>query len=264
VEFEQIDQSPTTKNPIQTKVEQPITKQDKYKYNSVDLPSEGKLGYSTEVRYRDILVKDEKEISSATEHNFQPILNKIISGLLEDSTFYKEMSIYDRDFLILWIWANNYSTHKDLEYTCPHCETHNKESVDLTKIPVSPISDSYVSPYKYTLSNGEDIVLRLITVRDEEIATNFVKNNKQYDEAFIMLCLSIDFKTKMPLKEKMKYIEDNMTGKDMSKIRGFHKHFKYGIDDSIELECSGCGEVNKTNIPFQVDFFLPTLSGDFE
>ena len=104
----------------------------------------------------------------------------------------------------------------------------------------------------------------MLTVKDEEVARKFCNNHKDYEESFVMLCLSINLKTVVPLEDRIKHIEDNFTGKDMSVLRGFHKHFKYGLNDVVDKECTNCGEVNKIAVPFQIDFFIPSLSDDFE
>jgi len=236
----------------------------KYVYTSVDLPSNGALGYPSEIEYRDILVKDEKTLASSTEKTFQRILNNVLKGLMKDSSYFEKLTMHDRDYLLLWIWANNYSTIKDIEMQCPHCGHNNNYKIDLTKIHIDDIDPDLKNPYPYKTKSGEEVSFRMLTVQDEDVARKFCNNNKDYDESFVMLCVSINFKQVLPLADKIKYIEENFTGKDMSVLRGFHKHFKYGIDDIVEKECNGCGEVNKIAIPFQIDFFIPALSSDFE
>lgn len=236
---------------------------DGYRYSLVSLPSNGKLGYPDEIEYRDILVKDEKVLSSSTEKTFGKTLNQVLKSLLRDKSFFEKLSIYDRDFLLIWVWANSYSTTKIIESKCPHCEATNNFNVDLTELPIDDLDEGYKNPYPYTTSSGEKVHFRLLTVRDEEEARKFCAANKGYDEIFISLCLSVQLKTVIPLKEKIRHIEDTFTGKDMSILRGFHKHFKYGVNDVIERECVSCGEVSKISIPFQVDFFIPSLSDDF-
>jgi len=128
---------------------------------------------------------------------------------------------------------------------------------------IDDIDEDLLNPYPYTTKGGDEVSFRLLTVGDEEVARKFCNSNKDYDESFVLMCLSINFKKVSSLNEKIKYIEEKFTGKDMSILRGFHKHFKYGIDDVVDKECSNCGEVNKIAIPFQIDFFIPSLSDDF-
>lgn len=242
---------------------QPETKSDiRLKYSIAELPSKGKLGYPAHVEYRDILVRDEKELASATEKTFSKTLNTVLKSLLKDQSFYDDLTIYDRDYLLLWIWANNYSTEKNVEAMCPLCAHKNHYVIDLTQLEVKELSEDFKNPYPYTLSSGEQITLRLLTVADEDIARKYCSVNKNEEEYQVLLALSIDFGVVLPLLDKLKKIENEMTGKDMAFIRGFHAFFKYGVVDKIDRECKGCGEVSSYPVPFQADFILPTLGSD--
>jgi RNase P subunit RPR2 len=231
-----------------------------FKYSAVELPSYGRLKYPAELEYRDILVRDEKVLAMANEKNFQQVLNGILKSLLKDKQYFDELTIYDRDFLLLWIWANNYSTQKNVEVTCPHCDHKNRYDIDLTELDIKDLEKGYKQPHKFQTSRGEKINLHLLTVKDEEIARKFCNANQGNDETFVMLCLSISFDTVISLKEKIKRIENTFTGKDMARVRGFHKDYRYGIPEDISRECNGCGEVSRFEIPFSISFFLPTIS----
>lgn len=236
------------------------------RYYSVELPSLGKLGYPAEIEYRDILVRDEKILSTANGTNYQKILNKILKSLLKDQSWYEQISIYDRDFLLLWIWANNYSTEKSFDVTCPHCANEDNITVNVTEIDIEEISNEFTNPFSFELSNGEKVNLRLVTVGDENIAADFIAKNKgtKHDLDDIKIALSMTFQKVMPLAQKLEYMADNITGRDMGMIRAFHDYFQYGIDDKVEHSCAACQEVTEYSIPFSLEFFLPTLRNDFE
>lgn len=234
------------------------------RYYEVELPSKGKLGYDQFVKYRDILVRDEKILSTATAANYSRVLNDILKSLLKDDSRYDELTISDRDFLLMWIWANNYSPIRKFDVSCQECGTTENKEIDLTKIDVTEISDEYVHPFKMSLSNGNEVSLRLMTVADEKAAQSFVKRNKEYDVLSVMFALTIELGRVMPLQQKLDYIEENLTGRDMSLVRAFHRHFRYGVEDTAEHQCSACSEVTRFEIPFSIDIFMPTLSDDFE
>jgi len=252
-----------------TKKEKPKKKASKpkedlsVKYYSVDLPSKGMLDYPEEVEYRDILVRDEKILSAATSVNFQSIINKVLKSLLKDDEVFDQLTIYDRDYLMLWVWANNYTTTKDFDVTCDYCTNVDHITVDVTKTDITELSDEYENPFEYTLSNGSAVNLRLLTVKDEEIAENFTKKNKKDSVESVLFAMSIDIGKVMMLPQKLKWIEDNINGHDMGMIRGFQEYFKYGIDDKVEHTCTSCGEVTTHTIPFSLEFFMPTLRNDF-
>lgn len=234
-----------------------------YRYSLVELPSKGRLGYPAEVEYRDILVKDEKEISAATDKTFTKVLNNVLRNLLKDKSYFDQLSIADRDYLLLWIWANSYSTTKHVEAECPQCSKRAVYPIDITEIDVKDIDPEYESPTPYVTKNGTKVGLRLLTVKDEEIAKKFSNGQKGADELFTLLCCSVVFDIVMPLKEKIKRIEENFTGYDMSVLRGFHSHYKYGIDDTVEKECPDCGGRFPVSVPIDIEWFLPSNSKHF-
>lgn len=236
----------------------------KLKYYSVELPSKGRLGYPAEIEYRDILVRDEKILSTATGKNYEKVIMNVLKSLLKDQSLFENLSVYDKEFLLLWIWANNYTTIKEFDVTCPYCENKDDLKIDLTEVDIDEISDEYTDPFEMELANGETVSLRLLTVKDEMIAKKFCDENKGYEESLVKLVMSISFKRIMPLKEKLQYVEENMTGRDMGMVRAFHDYFSYGVNDKIDHECSSCGEVTTFDIPFSVEFFLPTLQQDFK
>jgi len=187
-----------------------------------------------------------------------------VKSLLKDPEAFDGMSIYDRDYLMLWIWANNYTTTKEFEVTCPVCDNVDHISVDVTKVDVSELSEEIKVPHPFKLKDGKVINLKLLSVEDEQIANDFVKSNKKESLESVLLALVMDVGKVMPLPQKLRWIEDNICGKDMGLIRGFQDYFKYGVDDKEEHTCEACGEVTQHHIPFSIEFFMPTLRNDFE
>jgi hypothetical protein len=228
-----------------------------FKYHMVDLPSNGKFGYPSTVEYRDILVKDEKVVASATPENFQKVLNGVLKGLLKDDSYFDKITTDDRDFLLTWIWANNYPTKRKLEYTCPKCDTTNIAEIDIVELDISELPDDFEIK-EYTLKNGKTVKINPLTVRDEYTITEFSKSSSN-EEWFVAQCVCINLGTVMPLASKIDYIENNISGYDMAKIRGMIKGMKYGVPKTTSTTCRHCKEENQIDIPFQVDFFLPTL-----
>ena len=237
----------------------------KNKYNTVELPSMGRLGYDAEISYRDIMVRDEKVLSSATQKSYNKILGKVLKSLLADDTIYDKLSINDRDFLLTWIWANSYSTIKHFDFVCEHCGNEEEISIDISTLPVKNIEDTYpLEGFKFKSSGGLDLTLRLVTIADERIAEEYAQKHKTIEYSDVVYALTTDVGTIMPLAEKLIFIDDNISGKDMAIIRAFHKHYKYGLAEDYTQVCSNCGESVKSVIPFSLDHFMPTLQSDFE
>lgn len=234
--------------------------------NVVDLPSNGKFGYPAYAEYRDIMVRDEEVLAGATAETYAKTLNAVVKSVMNDCPFYESMSLHDRDFMLVWIWANNYSSTKDVEVTCAACETKSPHTVDMTKLPTTPIKDSmkipFVVPIKKTAGS---VSIRLNTVADELIAAEIVRKNQSLKFETVMLVLSIDLGIPVNFDVKYKWVSENVSGREMGIIRNFHSHFAFGIDTTIEHKCPACGEVTRGLVPFQAeDILFPTVSTDFE
>lgn len=259
-----VDDDADTKSEVKPAKKKVSKKELSIKYYTTTLPSNGLLGYPSEIEYRDILVRDEKILSSATGKTFQSVINKVLKSLLKDESIFDQLTIYDRDYLLLWVWANNYSTTKDFEITCPVCSGSDNITVDITKMDIEELSEDYVTHYEYELKSGKVVKLSLLTTQDEAIAADYIKHNKDDILDNVIMALSIDIGKVMMLPKKLKWIEDNINGYDMGMIRGFQEYFKYGIDDTVDHSCESCGEVTKHSIPFSFEFFMPTLRDNFE
>jgi hypothetical protein len=238
------------------------------KYYEVELPSGGKLNYPTSTWYRDILLRDEKILSTSTGESWGKVLNQILKSLLKDGdTFYNDLVLADRDYLLTYIWSSCYSSIRSMEVVCPSCGHRNdKFEVDLTKIDVKELDDDYVDGFKLELSNGEKITLRLVTVGDQDICERFIDKHPEYDISTVIAVNSMTFDRVIPLLQKLKYAEDNVTGKDMSIVRSYHTHYKFGIAEDVEYNCNAC-KVGQVRVPifFDIEFFLPTsVPNDFD
>lgn len=240
----------------------------------LDLPSKGLLGYDSSVTHRDILVKDEEVLATATPTNFARTMNSVLKGICNSPSFFEDLCVHDRDFLLVWLWSNNYNPVKEVEVKCSNreCgETHTYK-VDLTELDVEPLSDDYKS-LKIPLSQGKEgayIRVRPNTVRDENIVEEYLekkeskgKNSQTPSFEHLMLVSSIDVGMNIPLDNKVEWVGENVTGKEMGYVKKFHEFFKFGVQDTVDYTCKSCGEVTTGELPFQVfDILRPSVSSD--
>ena len=129
------------------------------KWYPLDLPSCGKLGYPEAIEHRDIMVRDEKILASSTGSTYKKVLNSILKSLLKDNSFFEDMSLIDREYLLILIWATSYSPMKKFDVTCPSCSNEEEIDVDLTQLDIENISDKYESPFELETSNGSLVKL---------------------------------------------------------------------------------------------------------
>lgn len=235
--------------------------------NILKLPSKGKLWYADSVEYREIMVGDEETLALSSNDTYARTLNSVIKSVLNGCEFYEDMTVYDRDFALVWLWANNYSPIKEVNVTCRACKHKDNHKVDLTSVPVKDIKDNTPKFLTLPLKKGslKEVNIRLNTVQDELNVENYMVSKPKSNFNMLMLVSSIDTGFDMSLDKKLEWVRDNVTGAELGIVRNFHKHFKYGITDTIEHTCSKCKEVTIGPLPFQAeDILYPTVSTDFE
>ena len=233
--------------------------------NLLSLPSLGKLGYPTEVPYRDILVKDEEILSMATEDTYAQVLNRVLKSILMDVPFYEKLSIHDRDYALIWLWANNYDPVKKMKVTCEHCGNVDTHSFDLRTVEVDDIKDNFVESIDVPLKSGTTIAVRMTRVDDELSASEYIKKHPNESYQYVILAHTIIVPRVMKFDDKLKWIRENMTVKEIGYVKNYHRYFKFGINTFADYTCTACGGVTRDFVPFQTeDILMPTSSDDFE
>lgn len=261
-EHEQEAPKKATKRKTKPKEEEVVLEDDQ---NIIELPSNGKLGYPETISYREILVKDEETLSTATPETYTTVLNKVLKSVLNNCPFYEQMSIHDRDFLLVWLWANNYDPVKELTIKCPECSTKTNHKVDLREIEVHDISEDFIKEFEIELTNGEKCWVRMTTVEDELFAEKYHKKHKDLSIDYILTIASIMTEKVMPFEQKLHWARENMKSRELGIVKRYHSHFKFGINALKDYECPACGEVTQDIIPFQAeDILMPTVQTDFD
>jgi len=233
--------------------------------NLLPLPSLGKLGYPKEVPYRDILVKDEEVLSMATEETYAKVLNRVLKSILMDVPYYEKMSIHDRDYALIWLWANNYDPIKKMKVKCEHCGNVDTHKYDLRKIEVEDIKENFVQPVEIPLKSGTPVGVRMTTVEDELSASEYIKKHPDESFQYVLIAHTIIVPKVMKFNDKLAWIRDNMTVKEIGYVKNYHRYFKFGIDTFAEYTCTACGGVTRDFVPFQTeDILMPTSESDFE
>jgi hypothetical protein len=235
--------------------------------NLVELPSKGLLGYPATIEYREMMVSDEEILAGATEQTYSRTLNGVLKSVLNNCPFYEKLTLIDRDWALIWVWANNYTDMKRVSVDCSHCGTKNEHVVYLSKLQSTPIKESIATrnPIQIPIEKtGGFVEVRLNTVADEMFVEDYMIKNKDAKWDFLMLCRSISLGRDIPFDVKLKWIRENISAKEFGLIRKYHTHFSYGINPTIEHKCDACGGVTHGLVPFQAtDVLYPVVSDDF-
>jgi len=144
--------------------------------NYIQLPSGGKLGYQSKIEYRDMLVQDEERLASSTPDFYATTINSVLKSVLLDNKDFENFTLSDRDYAMVWIWANNYTPTKKVGVTCVHCKNEFEATVDLTKLPVTEPRDNFIKEMELPISKTKGKVkVKLNRVRDELAVEEYMK-----------------------------------------------------------------------------------------
>lgn len=253
--------------------DEPISVQEEPTVNSgnvnyLELPSGGKCGYNSKVEYREMLVQDEERLASSSTDMYATTLNSVVKSVLADNKDFERFTVADRDYALVWIWANNYSPTKKVAVTCsnPKCKHEHEPVVDLTKLEVTYPKDNFVKEMVLPISKTKGSVkVRLNVVKDEILVEEYMKKHPDVSYDYLMLISSIDIGAPLPFEKKVEWVRNNVSTVELGRVKQYHKYFAYGLPSTIEHKCPKCGEVTKALIPFQAsDILFPRLEDDFE
>lgn len=225
-------------------------------YYPLDLPSKLKpyssLGVS-EVSVRMMKGKDEKFVSDLTMTNFDKKYSLLLSQLIKGIDP-KELTLGDRMFIALWLSMNCYTHLYPIEIMCEHCFRTIEIEADLRNLTKIELPDDFSEPKSVTISDGTAVPLRLLRVKDSIAYSDYVASKKSEDTLRRLAMTMVDERSMI---DRMLFLE-NLSVKDLSKLREFHDQHIHGIDlSSYTYECPQCKEVGNTPIPFRLELLFP-------
>lgn len=234
----------------------------------IDLPSAGKHGYPSTVTYRDIMAGDEEILKTATRKNYARTVNSVLKSVCNNASFFDDMTVHDRDFVLTYIWANTYDPVKSFEIKCRHCGNVEEKKIDMTEVDVTDIKENFLNKFPLKISKADKTIhIRPVKVRDENAAEKFKADNKEIKDGieYLTMVLAIDFGHPMALRERIDWVKDNVSAKEMGNIKKYHEHFFYGLDTTFTHDCSECEGVTPSRIPFHPeDIIAPKVRSDFD
>lgn len=236
--------------------------------NLINLPSKGALGYPSTISYREVMAGDEEILKSATNKNFSRTINRVLKDICNDVEWFDDLYVGDRDYVMSYIWANTYDNEKEFEVKCRHCGTQGDLKIDMFALPMIEMKDNFRPNFPLTIKKTGDVVkLRMVTVRDDNNAEKFIAENPktQYSFEMVHYAMAIDFGRPMRMADKVEYLKNNVSAKEMGIIKQYHQHFSFGMDTTYEHVCSECSGVTRGQIPFQPeDIIAPKVRTDFD
>lgn len=178
------------------------------------------------------------------------VISSVLQGVKPDI-----LTTGDISYVLLWEGINSYTKSYPLRLVCESCLQNIDVSIDLSNLDVKELPDDFKQPVEVSLSNTK-VNLRLLTLKDDIAAYDYL--DKSQSVYLYTFALSIVDEDTTPL-DRVKILEE-MSTRDLAKIRSFHERYEHGPNFSTKYECPKCGKEGKVFIPFRLDSLIPVVS----
>jgi hypothetical protein len=168
----------------------------------------------------------------------------------------------DRFLALLSIRALTYGPLYAFGVSCRNCRARIDWEVDLTKLPVRPLSPesraAFIAGNRFetTLPDaGKRVWFKLLTGDDERKLPALQRAAPDRLLSSVLAYRVLEIEGVDP-KDKRAFLED-LTLRDADFLVDEFDRVDCGVDTTIEVECPECREVQDVDLPFDSAFFLP-------
>jgi hypothetical protein len=168
----------------------------------------------------------------------------------------------DRFFTLLSIRALTYGPDYGFAVSCRNCRARVEWEVDLTKLPVRPLSPESRAAFmagnrfETTLPDSvRRVWFKLLTGDDERKLPALQRAAPDRLLSSVLAYRVLEVEGVDP-KDKRAFLED-LTLRDADFLVDEFDRVDCGVDTTIEVECPECREVQDVDLPFDSAFFLP-------
>jgi hypothetical protein len=218
-------------------------------YVPISLPSRGKP-YEVDplsIKVRTFKGKDEQLIVQMPAGNPKKKILEVMRNVVQGMDPI-DMTIGDIMHILLWEAINSYTSIYPVTMICEKCFEEIKINADLGRIESHELPEDYQQDYSVTL-NGQAYKIRLLTLGDEvEIMGWAQKQDASYLYAYAM-----SLEDGSPDIYKKVLMLEELSSKELNKVRQYHAHFEHGPDFMAPYVCPKCGESGKVVVPFRLD-----------
>ena len=257
-------------------------KKSKFPTEIIELPSKG-LVYSSEsplssgkVEMKYMTAKEEDILTSSNLIQKGVVIDTLLRALIVSNgegqpVNYGELTIGDKNAIMVAARILGYGSEYPVEMTCPHCQAKSKLEVDLSSLENKEVNESLLKDgpvYEFHLpASKRDITFKILTHNDEKKVEeeakkmkkkNFGGNGVTYELTSRLkhMILSVDGAT--DLKTIKNFVENEFLSRDSLAFRKHIETMSPDVDMTIPFECEHCGhEEPSIQMPMNVNFFWP-------
>lgn len=181
------------------------------------------------------------------EQKFLEVLRNVLTGINPEL-----LTLGDRLYLIVWECINSYSEIIHVKTLCSHCFKDIEVPVDLRKLEIIRLPENFKQPHEVKLPSGKIVHLRLLNLKDEIAILEF-EEKSDLGHLYRYAKSIVDDKDVLDRISEL----ENMSSKDIARIRAFHENYYHGPDMNTKVTCPKCGKEEEVDIPFRLDFLFP-------
>lgn len=246
----------------------------------VPVPSEGKVYSKSSNMYnvrgleiKAMTAREEDILTSRALIKKGTVISELVKACLIDKSInVNELLVGDRDSLMVSIRITGYGTPYSATVSCPDCGKSHKDyefdlsELEIKRLELNPIADG-VNEFEFELPvSKKKVTFKFLTVQDDNDMTRENERKKElFGSEYIagsvtdMLSSHIVSIDGIRDRSKISMFINKMPALDSTKLRGFIKKHKPGLDMSMTLRCDNCGSVNKIELPIGITFFWPAI-----
>ena len=244
---------------------------------TVPLPTRGLL-YSPDstlynretVSIKAMTAHEEDILSSQALIKEGTVITNLIRSCVTDNSFnVNELTLGDRNALMMSIRITGYGPEYNVSFDCESCGARNKATVNLTELKINRLkikpTTQGLNEFLYTLPVSKKAVkFKFLTMTDEinrsasTKASTAILNLKIEKNVTSYLKQTITQIDNVKDKNKINQFIEVMPAFDSRSLRNYIRDNEPGMDMSFEHKCDNCGHHNKAQLPMTSEFFWPS------
>lgn len=169
----------------------------------------------------------------------------------------RDLTVVDRDFLLLKNRMVSLGDEVNYMDACPHCKAKNEITMDISHIEAKYLSKEQAKEFTFDLPNGyrdgngvihKEITITLPTGRVQERVAQMVRSNPAQATTSMLQLITVKLGTMDFLNPD---VFKKMTKRDRDFISKKMAEIEVGVKFDHEVMCSECGSEFDTSIPLQ-------------
>lgn len=240
---------------------------------SIPLPSKGVLYEGRmptgSVRIRPMTTAEEAILYSPVGDGLTKIHAIINACVIDKDVPPDELLLIDRFAILLALRTLSLGPIYTVPFRCRYCSAQFKATIDIAAdLDMVYMDEGVKEPFIVSLPKANKLIgFRLLRGRDEERIAKYTKKTRMkstdtadpsYLYRMALQIINIDG-VDVKIEEAEKFVKTLDIG-DSNALRQEVEKVEGGIDTTIYIDCTSCGATNETEMPFELEFFRPSIS----